>query len=215
MPLHLRRTYGAPNTRHFDLLIPPPTTEFMPTTPALAPPFARLRAGLISLPGVLLVVALVTLLCRLETTLAPWSPYFFGYGAYSISGATNRMVDTVAQRQNLSQLAAMGIFGVLTLLWAPVAEEMFYRGYVYGSLKRHLPLAAAWAISVAAFGLRHTIHFYYLWPHLSVAGVVWACSMLVFGSLMTWLYERSGGLAPCMLVHLLVNIAGILAAPLP
>ena len=247
----------------------------MPTTPALAPPFARLRAGLISLPGVLLVVALVTLLCRLETTLAPWSPYFFGYGAlalavplwlrgapitplrlagkplwrvtaavatlaigvdsgiftlgydallqqlglyqpfYSISGATNRMVDTVAQRQNLSQLAAMGIFGVLTLLWAPVAEELFYRGYVYGSLKRHLPLAAAWAISVAAFGLRHTIHFYYLWPHLSVAGVVWACSMLVFGSLMTWLYERSGGLAPCMLVHLLVNIAGILAAPLP
>lgn len=223
----------------------------------------------------LLVVALLTLLCRIETTAAPWSPYFFGYGAlalaiplwlgcapirplrlagkplwrvtaavtllailidsgiftlgydrlllqlglyqpfYSISNATNLMVDTVAQRQHMSPLAAMGVFGVLTLLWAPVVEELFYRGYVYSSLKRQLPLAAAWGISVAVFGLRHTIHFYYLWPHLSVAGAVWACSMLIFGSLMTWLFERTGGLGPSMLVHLLVNVAGILAAPMP
>lgn len=211
----------------------------MHTTDALAPPLDRLRAGLTSVPGVLLVVALLTLLCRMETTAVPWSPYFFGYGAlalaiplwlggapikplrltgkplwrvtaavamlaividsgiftlgydavlqqlglyqpfYSISGATNRMVETVVQRQHLSPFAAMGIFGVLTLLWAPVAEELFYRGYVYGSLKRHLPVAAAWGISVAAFGLRHTIHFFYLWPHLSVAGAVWAGSMLI------------------------------------
>ncbi|MEN9436847.1 MAG: hypothetical protein RIR09_1502, partial [Pseudomonadota bacterium] len=47
------------------------------------------------------------------------------------------------------------------------------------------------------------------------AGMVWACSMLIFGSLMTWLYERTGGLGPSMVVHLLVNMAGILAAPLP
>ncbi len=115
----------------------------------------------------------------------------------------------------MSLMTAMGVFGMFVLLWAPIAEELFYRGYVYTSLKQHLPLAAAWGISVAAFGLRHVIHFYYLWPHLSVAGVVWACSMLIFGSLMTWLYERTGGLGPSMLVHLLVNLAGMLAAPLP
>jgi membrane protease YdiL (CAAX protease family) len=32
---------------------------------------------------------------------------------------------------------------------------------------------------------------------------------------MTWLYERSGGLGPAMLVHLLVNLASLLAAPMP
>lgn len=244
-------------------------------TPTGAPLIDRLRAALVSVPGVLLVAALLTLLCRIETTAAPWSPYFFGYGAlalaiplwlgrapikplrlsgkplwkvtaavavlavavdsgvftlgydrllqyaglyqpfYSISGASNLMVETVAQRQHVSAITAMGIFGVMVLLWAPVAEELFYRGYVYGSLKRHLPLAAAWGISVAVFGLRHAIHFFYLWPHLSVAGVVWVCSMLIFGSLMTWLYERTGGLGPSMVVHLLVNMAGILVAPLP
>jgi membrane protease YdiL (CAAX protease family) len=235
----------------------------------------RVRAALTSLPGVLLVVVALTVLCRVETTNAPWSPYFFAFGAlallvplvvgvapiratkiagkalwkltaataavailidsgvfvlaydavlqhlglyqpfYSISSATNLMVETVAQRQHLSATAAMGIFGVMVLLWAPVAEELFYRGYVYGSLKRHLPLATAWGISVAVFGLRHVIHFFYLWPKPSVAGMVWAFSMLIFGSLMTWLYERTGGLGPSMVVHLLVNMAGVLAAPLP
>ena len=235
----------------------------------------RVRAALTSLPGVLLVVVVLTVLCRIETTTAPWAPYFLAYGTlalliplvvgmapiratkragkalwkltaavatvailidsgvftlaydavlqhvglyqpfYSISAATNLMVETVATRQHVSPIAAMGIFGVITLLWAPVVEELFYRGYVYGSLKRHLPLAAAWGISVLAFGLRHVIHFFYLWPQVSVAGMVWACSMLIFGSLMTWLYERTGGLGPSMVVHLLVNMAGILAAPLP
>jgi membrane protease YdiL (CAAX protease family) len=235
----------------------------------------RLRAALTSLPGVLIVVVALTVLCRIETTNAPWAPYFFAYGAlallipllvgvaplratkltgkalwkltaataavgilvdsgvftlgydalllhlglqqpfYSISGATNLTVETVAARQHMSPMAAMGIFGAIVLLWAPVAEELFYRGYVYGNLKRHLPVAAAWGISVLAFGLRHTIHFFYLWPDLSVAGVAWACDALIFGVLMTWLYERSGGLGPCMLVHLLVNLAGLLAAPLP
>lgn len=239
------------------------------------PLLGNLKAFLTSVPGVLLTVALLTLLCRIETTQAPWAPYFFSYGAlalliplllgaapikptrlagkalwkltavvamlailidsgvftigydwllqqtghyqpfYSISGATNLLIETVAIRQHLSQITAMGIFGVMVLLWAPVAEELFYRGYVFGSLKQHLPLAAAWGISVAVFSLRHVIHFYYLWPNLSVAGVVWASSMLIFGSLMTWLYQRTGGLGPSMLVHLLVNLAGLLAAPMP
>ena len=242
---------------------------------AATPPFSRVRAALTSLPGVLLVVVLLTVLCRVETTAVPWSPYFIFYGLlalliplwlgsvpiratrlsgkplwrltaivavlaisidsgiftiaydsllahlglaqpfYSISGATNLLIQTVSVRQQISLLAAMGIFGLFVLLWAPVAEELFYRGYVYTSLKQHLPLAAAWGISVAAFGLRHIVHYFYIWPELSVASVVWVCSMLVFGSLMTWLYERSGGLGPAMLVHLLVNLASLLAAPMP
>lgn len=239
------------------------------------PLLGNLKAFLTSVPSVLLTVALLTLLCRIETTAVPWSPYFVIYGLlalliplwlgvapirptrlagkalwrltavvavlaisvdsgiftisydwllgqlglaqpfYSINGATNLLIQTVSVRQHMSLLTATGIFGLFVLLWAPVAEELFYRGYVFGSLKQHLPLAAAWGISVAVFGLRHVIHFYYLWPNLSVAGVVWASSMLIFGSLMTWLYERTGGLGPSMLVHLLVNLAGLLAAPMP
>lgn len=238
-------------------------------------PLDRLRAALTSLPGVLLVVVALTVLCRVETTQAPWAPYFLSYGAmallipllvgvgpiwatkisgkalwkltaltavvaigfdsgvftlgydallahwgllqpfYSITSATDAMVELVTQRQQLSKIEALGIFAILALVWAPVVEELFYRGYVYNHLKRHLPKAAAWGIAVLAFGLRHTLHFFYLFPQLSVAGTVWCCSMLIFGSLMTWLYERTGGLGPPMLVHLLVNVAGLLAAPLP
>lgn len=238
-------------------------------------PGNSLRLAATSVPGVLVVVGLLMLLCGIETTAAPWAPYFFAYGALtlaiplwlrvapvqparlvgkplwritaivallsiavdsgiftigydallkhlglyqpfnSISGASNLMVENVVQRQQLAPITAMGIFGAISLLWAPVAEELFYRGYVYGSLKRHLPMAWAWGLSVAAFGLRHTIHFFYLWPQLSVAGALWACSMFIFGSLMTWLYERTGSLAPCMWVHLMVNMAGLVAAPLP
>jgi membrane protease YdiL (CAAX protease family) len=236
---------------------------------AATPPFSRVRAALTSLPGVLLVVVLLTVLCRVETTAVPWSPYFIFYGLlalliplwlgsvpiratrlsgkplwrltamvavlaisidsgiftiaydsllahlglaqpfYSISGATNLLIQTVSVRQQISLLAAMGIFGLFVLLWAPVAEELFYRGYVYTSLKQHLPLAAAWGISVAAFGLRHIVHYFYIWPELSVASVVWVCSMLIFGSLMTWLYERTGGLDAGAFA---VNLASLLCA---
>jgi membrane protease YdiL (CAAX protease family) len=225
-----------------------------------------------SVPGVLLIVCLLTLLCYIETTIAIWAPYFFVYAIltiaiplwvgvkklksdrvyrktnwvliatvialavaidsgcfiigydsllkylgkfqpyYSISGATNLMVETVAQKNQLSTLVVMGIFGAITLLWAPYAEELFYRGYVYENLKRHIPLIAAWIISVFFFSIRHTIHFFYLWPELSVAGSVWAFSMIIFGSIVTWLYERTGKLWPSMLVHLCVNFVGIMVA---
>ena len=245
-------------------------------SPVVDPGFVqRLCAWLVSVPGVLFTLVAATVLCRIETTNAPWSPYFLSYGAlalavplwlgirpirparlsgkalwritalvavvaigidsgiftigydwllgrlglyqpfYSISAATDLMVATVASREHLSPWLAEGIFGLLVLIWAPLAEELFYRGYVYGSLKQALPQAVAWAIAVGMFGLRHSLHFFYMWPHLSVAGSVWAFSMLIFGSLMTWLYERTGGLGPSMLVHLLVNLAGMLAAPLP
>jgi membrane protease YdiL (CAAX protease family) len=195
---------------------------------AATPPFSRVRAALTSLPGVLLVVVLLTVLCRVETTAVPWSPYFIFYGLlalliplwlgsvpiratrlsgkplwrltamvavlaisidsgiftiaydsllahlglaqpfYSISGATNLLIQTVSVRQQISLLAAMGIFGLFVLLWAPVAEELFYRGYVYTSLKQHLPLAAAWGISVAAFWpASRTVHYLLVNLHLA------------------------------------------------
>ena len=65
-------------------------------------------------------------------------------------------------------------FGLFVLLWAPVAEELFYRGYVYTSLKQHLPLwlPPGTFPSPGASACAHVIHSMPL-ARLSVAGVVW------------------------------------------
>lgn len=233
-----------------------------------------LRAWLASAPGALLATLAISAVCALESTVAPWAPYFIFYGAlailipsiaglapirpprlhgrplwrltaivavlaiavdsgvftigydlllqwmgltgqafYSISGATALLVETVAHRTGLSPLAAQGIFGVFVLLWAPIGEELFYRGYLYGALKSRMPGAAAFVVAAACFSARHVLHFLYLWPTVSVAGLAWALGMLCFAGLMTYLYERTGGLGPSMAVHFMVNVAGLLAAP--
>lgn len=249
----------------------PPTIT---ATACRTPLTAGLRSCLASTPGALLVTLAISTVCALESTVAPWAPYFVVYGAlallipnlvgiapirptrlhgrplwritaivavlaiavdsgvftlgydlllqrmglggqafYSISGATARLVEMVAYRTGLSPLAAQGIFGVFVLLWAPIGEELFYRGYLYGALKSRMPGVAAFVIAAVCFSARHVPHFLYLWPTVSIAGLAWALGMLCFAGLMTWLYERTGGLGPSMAVHFMVNVTGLLVAP--
>jgi len=108
----------------------------------------------------------------------------------------------ITSRAGFTALAVF-IAGVHSFL-----EEYYWRWFVYGRLRRHVPVAAALVIAGLAFMGHHVVvlSVYFpgrFWPavlpfSLAVAagGVVWA-----------WLYERTGSLVGPWVSHLIVDAA--------
>lgn len=84
---------------------------------------------------------------------------------------------------------------------AGVCEEVLYRGFFIaaGTGPAHLPLVAAAAVSVAAFALAHAYQ-----------GVRQVLTIAVLAFVFTVLYLRSGSLLLPVLVHVLIDLNGLL-----
>jgi CAAX protease family protein len=91
--------------------------------------------------------------------------------------------------------AAVTVTLVGSILFAPVFEELIFRGVLYGTLRTRLawPLAALGSALIFALA-----HGYGAAGFLSVflSGVLWA-----------WVYERTGSLLPSMAAHVMNNAA--------
>ncbi len=81
---------------------------------------------------------------------------------------------------------------LLLVVITPIAEEMFFRGFLFRLLRGHFPIWAAAPISAAAFAAMHGVPS--LVPWLFYMGVVYAV-----------LAERTGSLWASILVHALAN----------
>lgn len=79
---------------------------------------------------------------------------------------------------------------------APIVEETFFRGFVYGWMRRRLNVPAAAVLSGCFFAL---LHF---------QGVIFL-PLAVLGIGLALLYEYSGSLLPGMVVHGLFNLVEI------
>jgi membrane protease YdiL (CAAX protease family) len=79
------------------------------------------------------------------------------------------------------------------VLFAPLFEELVFRGVLYGSLRARLGWPAAAVASALVFGLAHGY---------GVAGLL---SVFVSGVLWAWFYERTGSLLPGIAAHVANN----------
>ncbi len=84
--------------------------------------------------------------------------------------------------------------GVALCLSAPIVEEIFFRGFLYRSLRNRLPVLPAALIVGVVFGLGHTQYPLLERPQQAVFGII-ACL----------LYERSGSLLPGIALHILID----------
>jgi len=86
--------------------------------------------------------------------------------------------------------------GVLIILAAPISEEIFFRGFLFGGLRRRLPFAIAAVISAAIFGAFH---------YTGSGSLAVLPQLAMLGLTQAWLYERSGSIYPTMGVHIINN----------
>jgi membrane protease YdiL (CAAX protease family) len=88
------------------------------------------------------------------------------------------------------------VAGVLIVIAAPFAEELFFRGFIFGGLRHRFSFPVAALFSAAIFGL-----FHFTGP--SSIGVVPQLALLGFA--LAWLYEETGSIYPPMAVHAVNN----------
>jgi membrane protease YdiL (CAAX protease family) len=92
-----------------------------------------------------------------------------------------------------SNLALIGA-GLMFVLVAPIAEELFFRGFFYGSLRSKLPVGWAALVNGLVFGAIH-----------ATTGVSAVPALIVFGVILCLLRERTGSLYPCIALHAINN----------
>jgi membrane protease YdiL (CAAX protease family) len=87
--------------------------------------------------------------------------------------------------------------GVATVLVAPLAEETFFRGFVFGGLRRY---GFFWAALVS--GVLFSA------AHLNVGGLL---PLALVGMLFAWAYSRTGSLWTNVYAHLMFNLVSFIA----
>ena len=107
------------------------------------------------------------------------------------------LMDSYSEQMLLLEGSSPFWMFLATVIAAPIAEEIIFRGLVYTRLKRGMPIFVAALISAVVFGLLHgsVVHLIYTIP---------------MGLLLCLCYEKYRSLCASVLVHMFFNIAGTL-----
>jgi len=118
------------------------------------------------------------------------------------AGVTQKIADA----RLLTPARFIGL-AVFYSLFHSLAEEYYWRWFVYGQLRRVTSQAPANVVSSLAFMAHHVLVVWTYMQDEPAAVVVFSLAVAVGGSVWAWLYERSGSLLGPWLSHLLVDAA--------
>ena len=121
---------------------------------------------------------------------------------YVLAGLYSALLDPQGEQRVTEALGAdqgtltLVLAGLVVIVFAPVAEEVFFRGFFFGALRGRFALLPAALINGVLFGL---VHFtgsgtLALLPILGVLGLVFCL-----------VYERTGSLYPVIAMHAVNN----------
>ena len=92
-------------------------------------------------------------------------------------------------------LAALIGYGVLLAFVAPLTEEMFFRGFVFGVLREKAGVIGGALATGVVFGL----------VHVSGSPIETVGVLVILGVLLCLLYAQTGSLLPCIALHAINN----------
>jgi membrane protease YdiL (CAAX protease family)/uncharacterized RDD family membrane protein YckC len=88
------------------------------------------------------------------------------------------------------------VAGLLIILAAPISEEIFFRGFIFGGFRRRLSFPIAAILGAAIFGLFH----------YTGSGSLAVVPQLAFlGFALCWVYEKTGSIYPTIALHMVNN----------
>jgi len=135
--------------------------------------------------------------------LAAWFGYFVAAAIFSalvlhpeqddISGELG-----VGDQNVLVAVIAVALIGIA----APFSEELFFRGFFFGGLRGRWSLWPAAIVAGLIFGLVH-----------APTGITTVIPLAGLGILLCWLYDYTGSLWPCVMVHVINNGLALALAP--
>jgi membrane protease YdiL (CAAX protease family) len=139
----------------------------------------------------------------LGTTAGAFIAAAIAYLSYIVAAAVYSSL-THPQQEDITRDLGFGEGGfgtataaLLIVIAAPLSEEIFFRGFIFGGLRRRLPFVGAALISAAIFGVFH----------YTGAGSLAVVPQLAFlGFALAWVYERTGSIYPAIAIHATNNL---------
>ena len=139
----------------------------------------------------------------------------FGLLALGVSAAIEVVLLSLGLRpsnqlQELQFVQGQGVGAFLVALLgvcvvAPFAEELFFRGYLFGMYRRRQPLWVAYVASSLLFSVVHAQPGTF---DLSQTASLLP-AIFVLGGLLAFLYQQTGSLVPGMIAHGVNNLVGL------
>jgi uncharacterized protein len=150
--------------------------------------------------------------------LRAWLP--IGIGAGLVGLVVVGVVGAVLSQIGLQQNQIEHEFGfvrtegpvafVLVLIFAavvaPIVEELFFRGFLFGLYRRRQPVWLAYIASSVLFTLLHLIPGQMNLTQMAGLSI----GIFLLAMLLAWLYQRTGSLYPGMLAHAVNNATGLI-----
>lgn len=101
------------------------------------------------------------------------------------------IVELFLKEKGVAFLTYSSLFAAII---GPIIEELFFRGFLYGALKKYIGIF--WAMTVTA-GLFAALH----------AHIVGFFPIMVLGMLLAYIYEKTGTLVSSVTVHMIHNLS--------
>jgi hypothetical protein len=133
---------------------------------------------------------------------SPWGRAAAAYLAYVVFAVAYSSLVHPEQKDITRDLGVgqgdLGVIaaGILIIGAAPISEEIFFRGFIYGGFRRRLSFPAAALLSALIFGLFH---------YTGSGSLAVVPQLAVLGFAFCWVYEETGSIYPTISLHMLNN----------
>ncbi len=136
---------------------------------------------------------------RFELSALKWMAAAVGaYLAFGIAYST--LIVEPEQEDIAENFGPLPVQILLIVVAAAIAEEICFRGMLFGGLRERLPRWAAALIAATVFGLLHAF-----------TGITAVPPLIVLGFIFCLLYEKTGSIVPGMMLHALNNSVALLS----
>ena len=127
--------------------------------------------------------------------MATWVAFIAFSGVWAAALGVEENDDLPQELGADDSTTALIFVAVLVCVAAPIAEELFFRGFCFTALRRWIGVAGGAIATGVIFGAIHA----------GSADAVFLVPLGVFGALLCLLYHRTGSLIPSIVLHALNN----------
>jgi membrane protease YdiL (CAAX protease family) len=163
----------------------------------------------------ILMQALATVLVNMvyaRIVVAIGGPERLSSPVIGVGAMFDAMFQAASPRLHLSADTVRVAYLGFVVAWAGLGEELYFRGYVQGVLRRHHSARYAITVATVLFAVRHYMQMLLLLPKYPIfAASAWCLMAIPLGIVLGILYEKTRSLWTPVLIHYLFNIVPFLA----
>ena len=127
-----------------------------------------------------------------------------------LAGTPQRVL-TMVRAFNMATPAGYLGMGLFICVVHSLFEEFYWRWFVFGTLKRYVPVAGAIVLSSFGFMLHHVVILGVYFPgRFWTLALPFSICVAVGGGVWAWIYHKSGSLYAAWVSHLIIDAAILL-----